>query len=387
MQAWEELKSTNYLVQAFSEAGLFVFDLENPLFQWMDDERSPRPGIVPFEDAPGLVTSDYVFNANDNYWLSNIETPIEEASFMYGAIETPRSPRTRMNGLYLSADGEDSTAGLDGRFSLVELQETALDSGSITAVMLKDLVVERCLASPMVQVDDREVDLSEACGVLAAWDGKAQVDSVGAHIWREFIANDGYGWADLTEVGLLYGQPFVVTDPVGTPSGLAPAVVGGFDSVLEGLGRGVLLLEDNGFALDTPLGDIQFYRKGEHQFSVPGASDAEGSIAIVRYGGSNGSLVPFTEREDVVHGYTDLAIDGYQVNDGNSWVMTMEFTEDGPNAEALLLYSQSEDPNSPHFVDQSDLYSRGEFRACLFDEAMIAADPNLTTLRLTREAD
>ena len=231
VEAWEDLKDSNYLVQAFGEGGLYVFDMENPLFQWVDDERAPMSGIIPFEEAPGVVRQDYVFNANDNYWLSNAENPLPPASPIYGAIETPRSPRTRMNAHYLRP-GTDSPAGTDGRFSLVELQQTVFDADMISSLHLKDLVVERCLASPVITVDDREVDLTEACEVLAAWDGKGRVDSIGAHIWREFVANEGYSWSDLIEAGQLYGVPFDPTSPVYTPTGLSPLTADGVDSVL-----------------------------------------------------------------------------------------------------------------------------------------------------------
>jgi len=380
--AWESLKETNYLVEAFADAGLYVFDLHDSVFEWVDDERSTRPGIIPFEEAPGVVRGDYVFNANDNYWLANVGEPLSAHSFIYGEVETPRSPRTRMNGYYLSATGESSPAGPDGRFSLEELQETAFDASMISSMLLKDQVVERCELTPVISVDETEVDLSEACAVLAAWDGKARVDSVGAHIWREFLANDGYSWGDAVDAGLLYGDPFESGDPVATPSGLAAVTEDGIDTVLEGLGRGVRLLEENGFAMYTPLGDIQFLQKGDERFPVLGGSDVEGAIAIVRYGGADGSVVPYAERADVVHGYSDLTTEGYQVNDGNSWVMTMEFTDDGPRAEAVLMYSQSEDEASAHFVDQSELYSRGEFRPCLFTEEDILADPNLDVVHL-----
>ena len=43
--------------------------------------------------------------------------------------------------------------------------------------------------------------------------------------------------------------------------------------------------------------------------------------------------------------------------------MTLGWTEDGPEAEALLSYSQSGDPNSPHFDDQTQLYAEKAWRA------------------------
>ena len=42
--------------------------------------------------------------------------------------------------------------------------------------------------------------------------------------------------------------------------------------------------------------------------------------------------------------------------------MTLGWTEDGPEAEALLSYSQSGDPNSPHFDDQTQLYAEKAWR-------------------------
>ena len=61
----------------------------------------------------------------------------------------------------------------------------------------------------------------------------------------------------------------------------------------------------------------------------------------------------------------------------------MEFAEGGPVAEAVLSYSQSTDPASPHYADQTRLYSESKYRRVLFSEADILADPNLKTTELT----
>jgi acyl-homoserine-lactone acylase len=42
-----------------------------------------------------------------------------------------------------------------------------------------------------------------------------------------------------------------------------------------------------------------------------------------------------------------------------------------------MTYSQSQDPDSPHFSDQSALYGEQHLRDVLFTEEEIAADPNL----------
>ncbi|HMK05628.1 MAG TPA: penicillin acylase family protein [Ferruginibacter sp.] len=60
----------------------------------------------------------------------------------------------------------------------------------------------------------------------------------------------------------------------------------------------------------------------------------------------------------------------YGVN-GNSFIAAVEFGQQGPagkkiKARSLLAGGQSGDPNSPHFKDQLEMYSKGEFKNVLF---------------------
>jgi acyl-homoserine-lactone acylase len=49
-------------------------------------------------------------------------------------------------------------------------------------------------------------------------------------------------------------------------------------------------------------------------------------------------------------------------------------TAEGPNAEAFLSFSQSHDPESDNFADQTQLFSEQTWRPVLFKEADIQAD-------------
>jgi acyl-homoserine-lactone acylase len=69
---------------------------------------------------------------------------------------------------------------------------------------------------------------------------------------------------------------------------------------------------------------------------------------------------------------------GYLINYGSSYMQLVEFT--APNtlrAKGLISYSQSTDPKSPFFMDQTQLFSRSQWRDCLFTEKQILEDPNL----------
>ncbi len=63
----------------------------------------------------------------------------------------------------------------------------------------------------------------------------------------------------------------------------------------------------------------------------------------------------------------------YPINYGSSFVMALQYTEDGPQAEMFLSYSQDHDPEGEHFKDQTLLYSDLEWRPMLFTEEDIAA--------------
>jgi acyl-homoserine-lactone acylase len=48
----------------------------------------------------------------------------------------------------------------------------------------------------------------------------------------------------------------------------------------------------------------------------------------------------------------------------------------------MLTYSQSPEPDSPHYQDLTELYSAGKWIDLPFTEAEISADPRLRTLLL-----
>jgi len=233
----------------------------------------------------------------------------------------------------------------------------------------------------MVEVDGRTVRLDEACEVLAAFDGRLDLDSRGAILWREFITQ--FDGGDLLDAGALFAQPFDPSDPVGTPRGLAGRA-GADDLVLGNLARAVCVLESAGFALDAPLGELQHSSQNGVRIPVHGGHGFwEGVTNYTNYAPNGTTLEPDVPVAPLVEGSRYLRTDGYPVNRGTSFIMVMEFTDSGPRAKALLTYSQSGDRESPHFSDQTELFSRKEWRLVLFRTEDIEADPQLRTYRVS----
>ena len=240
-------------------------------------------------------------------------------------------------------------------------------------------MVERCSAAGSVKIEGQEVDLRPACAVLAAWDAKYDAGSVGAVLWREFITL--YNPADLQRAGGLFQSEFDPRQPVTTPFNLA-APKDGADAAVLNLGRAVLLLKGAGIALKTPLGKLQYSNKKPGRIPLHGGDGAyEGLTNVVGFGTGRTTLEPFANPTKVA-GSRFLTKEGYLVNQGSSFMMALEFTAKGPRALAMLTYSQSGDPRSPQFFDQTELFGAKQWRPILFTDKEIRADPALVIMKV-----
>ncbi|MFC5846815.1 penicillin acylase family protein [Deinococcus petrolearius] len=175
------------------------------------------------------------------------------------------------------------------------------------------------------------------CAALTGWDRRSDLGSTGAAAWREF-------WSRTRQIRGVYAVPF---DPVGTPRGLNTADPAGRAQLLQALGEAAQALNTNGVAPDAPLGTVQGITRGGVRFPMHGEPDYEGVTGT-----------------------------------SSSYIQTVTFDETGPVAQALLTCSQSTDPASPHYADQTALFSRKAWVTLPFSRAQIEADPARTLLRL-----
>src|SRR5262249_31763373 len=155
----------------------------------------------------------------------------------------------------------------DGKFTLEELAKVAFNNRGLAAELLRAPLVERCTARPRVVVEGQSVDLTAACRVLARWDGRLELDSRGAVLWREFITR--FEFRDQLRAGPLFAEDFDPERPLDTPRGLA-AAQGTRDAVLEALAHAIGVLERAGVPLDVPLGQLQYAHRGGRRIPVHG---------------------------------------------------------------------------------------------------------------------
>ncbi|WP_269149172.1 penicillin acylase family protein [Corallococcus macrosporus] len=164
-----------------------------------------------------------------------------------------------------------------------------------------------------------------------------------------------------------------------TPHTLAPAPAEGVDPVLAKLAQAVDTLTRAGLSLDLPLGEAQFSpRVSGERIPIHGATNYDGAANIVGFGTLK-STTPAAEvgtaTREVINARTGLSRGGYVVNNGSSFIMAMEFTDTGVAANALLTYSESSDPASEYYADQTRLFSQKQWRPILFTAEEVAAAP------------
>ena len=150
-------------------------DLVDRLCEQREVDGARDPGLVPFADQPQIERSDYVFNANNSYWLANPAEPLTGYSPLHGGEGAVPGGRPRMNDITISEG-----AGDDGTYTGDEVRDALLSSRSISGEQWADAVAERCTTSGRAEIAD-------ACPILASWDHTYSVDSVGAVLGRALL--------------------------------------------------------------------------------------------------------------------------------------------------------------------------------------------------------
>ncbi|GAB3668458.1 penicillin acylase family protein [Actinocorallia lasiicapitis] len=329
-----------------------ILDGKRSACDWPDDPNAVAPGLLDPRKQPRLIRSDFAGNANDSAWLANPAQPLTFPRVM-GDTKTPRSLRTQE--LILTAQNRiNGTDGLPGKgFTPQTLAKLLFADNSRAADLALDTTVTMCRRQPFghILVDAKLVDVSAACPILAAWkDHDYSLDSRGswlfANYWSFLLGGQGVE-------KLPWKVRFDPADPVHTPRSLDS----GSSAVRDALGRAVLALRNAGIPLDAPLSDVQRSVRGTERIPIHGAPGELGVLNVI-------NLRQLDGRPDITF--------------GSSFIQQVRFTADGPpEALSVLTYSQSADPTSPHYADQTRLFSAGRWVTERFTESQIAASPAL----------
>ncbi|MEV2214064.1 penicillin acylase family protein [Streptomyces sp. NPDC050997] len=318
------------------------------------DPDAVQLGVFGPAKMPVLKDAPYAENSNDSAWLANADQPLTGYERVFGTIGTPRSLRTR------GAVEDVAALAEKGALTVRDLQAQQFADRVPAGDLAATDAAKACAALPggtATGGDGTSVDVREACGVLARWDRSMDTDSRGALLFDRF-------WRKLTATvpaARLWKVPFSAADPVHTPNTLDTAAPG----FATALADTVTELRAAGIALDSRLGEHQFVVRNGRRIPVPGGTE---------------SLGVWNKVEPV----WNPAVGGYtEVTTGSSYIQAVGW--DGgrcPVARTLLTYSQSSNPKSPHFADQTRLFSGEKWVTSRFCEKDILSSPGLKIVRV-----
>jgi acyl-homoserine-lactone acylase len=295
-----------------------------------NDPDAPQPGIFGASNLPSLTRGDFAQNSNSSYWLANPGQKLEGFPQIIGTDEGgQQNLRTRL-GLTQIQDRMDGNDGLPGEgFGQQWLQDVLYQNRHYSAELLLPGVLTLCNEEDNL-VDG--VDVSEACGILLAWDATNDPDRVGPHIWRELYDR-------IKDIDDLYAVPFDVNDPVNTPRDLNTGDPAVRSEVMTALADTVQRLSDAGIPLASAWGNVHFDTRDGEIFPIHGGRGGSGVYNAISSGGPIDGV-----------GYTPIFA-------GSSYIQAVRWQQGWPIVQAIVTYSQSTNPDSPHFSDMTQVFS------------------------------
>lgn len=273
-------------------------------------------GVHGYDDLPRIVDprAGFVQNSNSPPWFATRPTPLDTARFP--AYMSPRWVGFR----------EQRALGMlaaDSSISFDELLAMRHDNHMLLADRVLDELIPAARASgrPLAR---------EAADVLERWDRAADADSRGAMLFMLWAYRT---FESIPETGRGFARPWSAADPMGTPDGLADpaAAVATLEQVAE-------LMRTRMGGMDVPWGQLN--RIG----GLPGngaPGDPLGVFHVIAYAQGR---------------------EGFSAVFGDTYVAAVEFTPQGPRAQAVLSYGNSSQPGSPHNGDQLRLIAEKRMR-------------------------
>jgi acyl-homoserine-lactone acylase len=353
---------------ALSQAapGLPLLDGSKAACDWVIDPEAPQPGAFAAASLPSVERRDYVVNCNDSFWLTNPSAPLTGFARIIGRQDYEQTLRSRLcHQLVL-----DRLADADQpKFTVENVKAMTVASRVYSAERFRDEAIAALCADDAITLTEDpltggavdpavEVDVTDACAALAAWDTRNDPESKGSLLWDELW----FRVQALRSSVVVFETPFSAADPLNTPSTLKtrePRLAQAFAAAVRSVAAA-------GFAVDAPRSEIAYYLgKGGERIAVPGGFQSTGNFTIAQVARRPALAA------DVAYGPT---------NNGNSYIQVVGFTESGVAASTFVTYSQSTDPASPHFDDYTRLYSQKQWLAAAFTEEEVAADTKSTVL-------
>jgi acyl-homoserine-lactone acylase len=355
------------LIAALTTNAILSLDGSRSACEWGEDPDSP-PGTNVFGPSNRAVIrgGGTAGNSNNSYWLSDANNPLTGFPIIMGFLggeNMQQFLRTRSNHLMIA----ERLAGKDGisetpLFDAQTMKDLMYSSRVHAAEVALDDTLAICstfAAAPPADITESQLAiLDEACSVLEKWDRRVNLDSRGAQVFTEY-------WKALRDTlgtgfqGVIGDPDFWLVDfdpgaPLTTPRGIDASLPANVELVGRSLISAGEKLRSNNVAFDAPWGEVQTLERNGENIPIHGGFDGMGTFSTIKGGIRDG-------------GYT-------RPDGGNSYIQVVSWDEtECPIADTILTHSQSSDPASPYYGDQTKEYSAKRWVRFPFCEEDIVA--------------
>ncbi|MDY7066745.1 Acyl-homoserine lactone acylase PvdQ [Pseudomonas extremaustralis] len=320
---------------------MIVLDGARSTCAWDVDPRAAQAGIFPADQLPQLQRTDYVQHANDSAWLVNPKAPLIGFSPVISQDRIGLGPRSRFALQRLRA--------LDKwPIGVADLQNMVMDNEVYLAGQVMPDLLEFCAK----HLGTDAATLQPLCKRLKDWDRHANLDSgLGLVHFIDLIEH-------LRPVPDAWRVAFDPIHPLTTPRGLAIERAPVAKALREAMLASSADIAQRGLSADSRWGDIQV----RGQTPIHGGPQELGIYNAMQ-------TVPRADGKR-------------EVVSGSSYLQIVTFDDHGPRAEGVLTFSESSNPASKYFNDQTQAFSQKKLRPLPFTDAQINADPQYQEQRI-----
>jgi acyl-homoserine-lactone acylase len=351
--------------QTFSERHLPILDGSRPSCAWGTDPDSAAPGIFGGNEDPTLMRHDFVENSNDSYWLANPEHPLTGFPRIFGdtgkrwgtePADQLYDLRTRsaLTMVMRRIDGTDGQ-GPPG-FTFADMKNLFYSDIQYGATLVKSQVVRMCRSFPGGRAPlggGKTIAVGDSCNVLAAWNDRENPGSRGDVLFSLFWGCALNGCRP--NAPSPWSHPFQVTDPVHTPYGLKTA-----NSVVRrDFGLALKQMRSLHLPYDVALRQVQYVLRDGQRIPMPGGiPDPNGEFNAM-----------------------DISPPGAVTGASSTYVQVVTWApgDPCPQAATVVAYSESDNPASPYYNDQTRLFSHRQWATAYFTPAQVTAHALSTT--------
>ncbi len=349
-----------------------VLNGSDPASAWSRDAREVQPGILAPMDKPWAIRTDMTFNSNDSHWMSSAapDSRLEGYPRVVGSERTARGERTRVAALYMQEIKTGGTLTGSPGATPAKWERLFFSSRNLLAELILDDLLADAQAHPSVRMAQAAesgglhrpqahhappaldmpelMDLRPAYQALAAWDRADTLASRGSALFAEFIAElEVTPTVDLVLAPRYWREPFCADDPIATPRGFLPSA-----ETRQALARALWRFQSARVPVDAPLREVRSVTRAGRRLPISGSY----------FGYHLTRPSEFTPGQGVT-----------ELRNGDGYMHIVSLQPGRVQGRFLVTFSQSTNPQSPHFADMTELYSREALADIVFHDADIAA--------------